>query len=289
MTGPEKKKTATLRGKEFQDLIWKLLEKAGLRKDLFQSNIGMDDLMDIDSKDKSNVNNAIKEGLKLKFLDTHEKMPNLNFSSALRGDIYCTALNIIVDIKNYGSSQGQMKLPGLKKEDYIKGIDSNLRYPLFYKLEDFDFLDNQAKNFDSLTDFLFMMDDLDWFKEFAKLYKNNVPVALMTKEHFADLFCFMECGYAWDLFGLNQMKGFLSKVEDTVEFKVIDLLKIKDFVTVKMHIDDNGYIFINFYDGDKCIYIISQRGWNEDFISNCSFISKEYMTLIGKVEIPEVL
>lgn len=283
-------KTATQNGADWQVFIWHLFKDfPGFRKDHFQGNISFDDLKDIDSKKGKN---SLKKQLFEKFLETHDKMPGMREASALRGDVLCEDLNIIVDIKNYGSVLGTMKLSGLNLKDYIKGIDSNIKYPLFYALEYFDFIDDYAKVVESLRDFYFNpKKDVDWFKSTIQpMFSDNKTIAYMTPANFAEFFCFNECGFAWKLSGVKPMKGFSSRVdENTVEFKVVDFKNnIKSsFVDVKLHVDDKGYVYFNFYDGDKCIYIISQRGYYEKFGPNCSFINKEYMTLVSKTELPE--
>lgn len=288
-------KTATQNGKDFEINLWDYLSKPGFRKNLIQANVGLDDFTNIDSKDKNNKKNiTLKKELHQKFIKEHKSMPGMRFASALRGDILCNILGIIIDIKNYASVQGTMKLKELKLEDYIKGFDSNIKYPLFYKLDNFDFIDDHADHLNQLRDFLISkIKNIDWFKnEFQPKFKNGVTVAYMTPINFADFFCFNECGFAWNYSGVKPIKGFFSKVEDTVEFKVIDFTEIKSsFIEVKLTIDEKGYIFINFYDGDECVYIISQRGWDEQrskrFGSNCSFIKKSAMTLVSKIEIPK--
>ena len=290
-------KSATQNGKDWEVTLWSLLTKyPGFRKDLLKANVSIDDLLNIDSKDGSNKDNKIlKKELTERFLTKHEKMVGMRDASALRGDILCEILGLIIDIKNYASVQGTMKLKDLKLEDYIKGFDSNIKYPLFYMMEMFDFLDDHGINVELLKVFLFSKEkDVEWFKNVLQpIYNENKTVAMMSPSSFAKFFCFNECGYASDLAGIKPIKGFLSKVEDTVEFKVVDFLNnIKSsFVEVKLHIDEKGYTFFNFYDGTECIYILSQRGWDEKrtkrFGSNCSFINKNYMTLVSKVEIPK--
>jgi hypothetical protein len=100
----------------------------------------------------------------------------------------------------------------------------------------------------------------------------------------------MENGFAWKYNEVMPLKGFFSKVENTIEFKVIDFGRTikSSIIEVKMKIDNRGYVYIMFYDGKDCIYIISQRGWTgiKKFTSNCSFINKKYMELVSKVDIP---
>ncbi len=290
-------KNATQNGKDWEVMLWYyLLKYPGFRKDLIQANISIEDLTNIDSKDSGNESNkSIKKSLAKLFLEKNEKMVGIRDASALRGDILCALLGIIIDIKNYASVQGTMKLKDLKLENYIKGFDSNIKYFLFYQLDKFDFLDYHHMNVESIRDFLFSKDkDIEWYKAYMQpLYNESKTIAYMTPANFASFFCFNECGYAYEYAGVKPIKGFFSKVEDTVEFKVVDFSKnIKStFVEVKLHIDDKGYIFFNFYDGAECIYILSQRGWDEKmskrFGSNCSFINKNYMTLVSKVEIPK--
>lgn len=290
-------KPATKNGADWQVYLWDLFrDNPGFRKDHFQANISFDDLVDIDSKISNNDSNKnLKKKLANNFLETHDKMAGIRDASALRGDILCETLNIIIDIKNYGSVQGTMKLKDLNLNDYIKGIDSNLKYPLFYAMDGFDYVDNYGDIIKSLRDFYFSKDkSISWFREnIQSKFSENKTIAYMTPADFAEFFCFNECGYAWKLAGVKPMKGFSSKIDDTVEFKVVDFKNnIKSsFVEVKLHVDDDGYVYINFYDGDTCIYIISQRGWtgkmSKRFVSNCSFINKKYMTLVSKVELPK--
>lgn len=122
------KDSATRRGYVNEVQKWELFEKyAGFRKDTFKANISFDDLKNIDSK--SGKMASYRKDLMESFLKTHDKMPGINFRSSLRGDVLCENLKLIVDLKNYASVQETMKLPEFLLEDYIKGIDSNIKYP----------------------------------------------------------------------------------------------------------------------------------------------------------------
>lgn len=286
----------TLKGKQFQEFIDNLLKNnPGFRKNLIKENASYDEFYDIDCKEKDNASGSMRKELTAKFLQDHNPMPGGDFRSSIRGDIFYKSYmhnsKMIIDVKNYASSQGMMKLPELDKNDYIKGIDSNLKYPLFYELGLFDFIDDCKTDFENLRDFYFSDKNIEKFKiTFKSKYDENKTVAYMNPSNFNEFFCFMENGFAWRYSGAMAAKGFFSKVEDTIEFKIIDFQKsIKSsMVEVKMKINDKGYVYISFYDGNDCIYIISQRGWNEDFKSNCSFINKNCMELISKVKIDVV-
>lgn len=292
-------KNVTIEGRKWEVLFRSYLsDHPGFRKSLMNSNISMDDLINIDSKDKNNPFVKIKKELKALFLDNNSVMPGLNYSTSLRGDILCESLNIILDIKNYATAQGVMKLPKfLKKEDYIKGVDSNLKPFLFYSLDLFDFVDKHEdlkilKNFymGTMEDTQSWWRDYDWYNTFCQKYSKETTVAYLPLKNFIEVFCTMECGYAWKIKGVEPVKGFLSKVENNVEFKISEFqndVKSPD-IEVKLYTDIDKYVFMNFYDGDTCIYSISQRGNGglKKFGSNCSFINKNYMRTISNVPIP---
>lgn len=269
-------------GEDFQNFI---LES----NDLISSLLSLtenDQLLDIDSKDKLNYFSQVRKQLTETF-----KSENDNFAyqqSALRGDILLNDVTglkpkRIFDAKNYFGIQGTMKFIGEDVNKFMKGIDSNIKYILFHKLNLFQFIDGVLFY---LKDYCKSEDNKDWFNNLKTNYSEKKSIGKISRNNFIDLFCFMELGFGWKEFGLNPVKSFISKTEDNyLLFSSIDFdqtLNSHD-LDVKFFVNVDGYIYIYFYQGDDCVYILSQR---DSLQANCSFINKEYMQVVNKVEIP---
>jgi len=271
--------SATKKGEKFQELLWNLFENTTMLYDLTGYEIS--EILNIDSKIKDNPFKPVKNKAKLLFIKEYGKMPNINSSSSIRGDLLLGRK--IGDIKNYGKALGQMHLQNLPNDNYIKGIDSNIRYLLFYHSDIFN-----VEDLSDLKNFYFSSNkDMTWFETMKEKYNTLINITSIGKEDFVYMFYFMELGYAWNMVGIEPSKSFISKVGDDLEYKEIDLDDIleDDVVDVDLMIDDKGYVYIYFYQNGDPIYILSQRGEKENFCSNCSFINKNYMKLVNKVNI----
>lgn len=270
-----KQLNATKAGAKFQVDVMDSIQNKNLSQDLM--GVDKSNILDIDSKNTHNSFYTKKKDSTELFLTKNEKMPGIRPASAIRGDIFITTENKITDLKNYGPVQGQMKFPDSNSSQFMKGIDSNIKYALFYKLDSFYHEDLEGlKNF-----YLSKNKDLNWFENFVSKYSNQTHISNMTKESFIDLFCFMELGFAWDLVGFKPIKSFISKVGDTLEYKEVDLTSTltNDTIRVELKTTSDGYVYIYFYQGSDCIYILSQR----KSIANCSFINKKYLRVINTV------
>jgi hypothetical protein len=282
------------KGQDCQNEVMEYLKHPGFRKDLTKVNCSIEDFKVIDSI--RGEGKALREKSMEKFLEKNSKMPGIRAASAVRGDILFDTFeggDMIIDIKNYASSQGMMKLTDFDGKNWMKSTDSNLRYFLKYKMDNFDFTDDNENLIIYLRDFYFSLrKNVDEFKKKFENFHTPQTIAFMSKDNFVDFVCFMENGFAYEYSGLRKIKGFISQMnKETFEFKVLDLYKTlkSSIIEVKLKMDDKGYIFIYFYDGKECVYIISQRGWTgkSKWSGNCSFIKKDKMVLVSKVTIPK--
>lgn len=267
-------------GEDFQNFIFK-------SNDLISSLLSLgenDQLIDIDSKDKSNFFSQIRKKLTDSFKSKNEKFAFK--ASSLRGDILLndnTGTNRVFDAKNYFGIQGTMKFVGEDINKFMKGIDSNIKYVLFHKLNLFQFTDNVL--FD-LKDYCKSKNNKTWFDNLKNNYSEKKSIGKISRNNFIDIFCFMELGFGWEEFGLSPVKSFISKTEDNnLLFSSIDFDKTLNShdLDVKFFVNTDGYIYIYFYQGGDCVYIISQRN---SLDGNCSFINKEYMKVVNKLQIP---
>ena len=153
-------------GEQYQEEILKLLKKTNLSTDLM--NVDSSNIDNIDSK-KRFFKKLRKKITKL-FLTKNGKLPYINYNSSIKGDIIIKGLvNIICDIKNYINIDGRMKFPtncGLTMNSFMKGVDSNIKYPIFY------FFRNYENELSKLYIYFFLLKK-NKFNTFTSKYKTK--------------------------------------------------------------------------------------------------------------------
>ena len=240
--------------------------------EFFNELLGITDINDIEDIDsKTNKGEDLRIKLTNLFLESNAAIPYIRTASSLRGDLLNKSSNVINDVKNYDKIQSKFHFPKKSAliQDFIKSIDSNIKYALFYKLPNFYHEDLQK-----LSDFYFLdKTNTSWYNSMIQKYNTPTTICKITKDKFVDLFLFMELGYSWDIQGVLPKKGFISQVGDAIQYKEVDPNKSLDDseITVKLTFDEKGYVHIYFYQNDVCLYIMSQRG---DCSANCSFINR---------------
>lgn len=277
------KNSATKNGENFQaNVTRKLQDPKFLKNVLGLDNAG--DVEDIDSKDKNNSYKSLRIELLKKFLEINDKMPRINVSSAFKGDLLNLIAKKIIDIKNYDGIKN-MKFPENENpENFIKSIDSNIKYALFYKLNNFFHQDLK-----DLCDFYSYSKNIEWYNSMIEKYKTSTTICTTTKAKLIDLFLFMEFGYGWDMSGspiTSNIKGFISQVEDSYQYKEVNLQESLDDSEIRVNLmfDEKGYVYIYFYQNDVCVYIMSQRGPKDKYQGNCSFINRKHLNIVSTVK-----
>jgi hypothetical protein len=271
-------------GEDFQNFI---LESHKLTSKLLSLDED-EQLIDIDSK--KGFGKEIRTNLKDIFKQKYGGYTNE--SSSLRGDFYLQDINAIqkkkiIDAKNYLDIQSNMYFHSSQDvKKFMKGFDSNIKYLLGHKLHLFNFDDDVLYR---LKDFIFSKNskqNIEWVNSLKHIYNEETKIGSISKEGFNDIFLFMELGFAWNEFDVAPEKYFISKNKDNeVIFSCINFnnsLNNDDFI-IKFCVSQKGYFYIYFYQGDDCVYILSQR---DDWTANCSFINKDYMQVVNKVQIP---
>jgi len=277
-------------GEDFQNQVWDDWKTTSELLSLTEN----DQLIDIDSKDPDNDWSEKRSQIRDLYIKKFGKMDGIHSAAAIRGDVMKSNIhgefkNQVIDLKNYDKAQGQMKLPGFSNSDFMKGIDSNIKYMLHYLLDTFDFSDNVLHE---LKGFYFSTDsDMNWYNQFCGKYQTETKIGTITKDNFVSVFSFMELGYGWEMVDLSPIKSFISRTDDNrLEYKEIDFSStlIGTDLDVKLSVDNKGYVNILFYQGIECVYILSQRGpgGSKPFGSNCSFINKSFSRLVKTIQIP---
>jgi len=272
--------SATKNGEKFQDQIWDLSEED--KKILFNTD-DISCLVNTDSKVLNCSYKQIRNKLLKDFVLVSEKMKGIHSASALRGDIVDEDKKIIYDIKNYDKIKGQFKFPSdevLSSDGFIKGIDSNIKYALFYFLNKF-----YNKDLEDLKNYFFSKSKNETlFDQISNKYKNRTAVSQMDKKNFIDLFLFMELGFGWNIKGVKPIKRFISQVDNTniIENKEVNLYESlsNDKIDVQIKIEKD-YTYLYFLQNENCIYIISHRKDK----ANCSFINRNYLKKISSIDI----
>ena len=252
-------------GEQYQEEILKLLKKTNLSTDLM--NVDSSNIDNIDSK-KRFFKKLRKKITKL-FLTKNGKLPYINYNSSIKGDI-----------KNYINIDGRMKFPtncGLTMNSFMKGVDSNIKYPIFY------FFRNYENELSKLYIYFFLLKK-NKFNTFTSKYKTKETVCFLSKEKFIDLFCFVELGFGWKLHNISLVKYFLTKNGDKLQYKSIDFNKTLDDSNIRVDLlFEADYTYIFFYQNDECIYILSQRPTS----ANCSFINLNHIKILNEVNISD--
>lgn len=269
--------SANKSGEEYQEEIFKLLKTTNLSIDLM--NVDSFNIDNIDAK--KNFFKKLRKKITKLFLTKNDKLPYINYNSSIKGDIIIKGLvNIICDIKNYVNIDGRMKFPtnyGLTMNSFMKGVDSNIKYPIFY------FFRNYENELSKLYIYFFLLKK-NKFNTFTSKYETKETVCFLSKEKFIDLFCFVELGFGWKLHNISPVKYFLTKNGDKIQYKSIDFNKTLDDSNIRVDLlFENDYTYIFFYQNDECIYILSQRPTS----ANCSFINLNHIKILNELNIAD--
>lgn len=252
-------------------------------------------MIDIDSKDPTVEFNMIRHKLDDKFHLNNKFNFISRFTSSFRGDILLLLdeLNkIILDLKNYSGIQSKMKFPTFmmsQKNNFMKGIDSNNNY-LLSKLDN-EFYHEDLVKFRNIC----FEKDNNKYQELVTKYSGdeNIKICTISSEKLIELVYFMEIGYAWHyLEGVKRKKRFISKSKNTLEYIEFDLEKYltKKEIDVIFRIDKKTqYAYIEFFEGDRCVYISSQRAAKENFIGNCSFLNRNYCEILNTANLEDYI
>lgn len=238
-----------------------LTKELGLRNDLmFQEIVSHLVINKIQNKYENfelyNLNNQKDIQKYTKILDTEKRK---GLSKVFRGDfsIIYNGNIMVYDIKNYTYINPNRMKPSEKIrgdiDTYSKTVDSNLvglfmqpEVPLLLELTPDEFYSNEnLQKTISINNFLQILKLIEFG---PAIFKNNF-----------DFKCFIK---------YNERDQWL-------ELMSIDFSKIKEIQTdiVVNKINENGYIYIQFFTNDKLIYEISMRGNKKP---NCAFINKNY-------------
>jgi len=258
------------------------------------------DIISIDSK-KAKTNNVIRElraSLKENFLNkikTGEKNwlvdYSINVNSLLRGDKLLRAddgTTSTMDDKDYEKISSRFKFPsnyGLDINQYMKGIDSNVRYTL--ALLDINFYSDETKEiYKNLSDKMLAANK----KSFEIQQPINTKLGTISKEHFTHIICSNEIGLGYEDSSINILKekNFIcaDKQNKQKYMKNVNFENMVDGdVEVILFVDPvHKYVFLLFSDKDEVVYVLSQRA--KLFQNNCSFILRSKTTIIENTRKP---
>jgi len=90
----------------------------------------------------------------------------------------------------------------------------------------------------------------------------------------------VELGFAWEAFNIKPKRNLIIKDGNKIQYKYVSFDEITGNVKVELYLDEQGYLYILFVQKNKVLFIISRR---TDGVSNCSFINRDYVKLVGEV------
>ena len=271
-----KKTSASKEGTIFEKNIFELLQKTDLFYDLTKKTVDRNTFINIDSKTSYSEERQLN---KKSFLEKMGNFKSINAQTALKGD-YLIKINgedEVFDAKNYDKIIPKFyfpKIEGLSPNSFMKGSDSNVKYPLFY------YLKNQAI---VLYNFLFPSDNTK--KNEAKAiieteFTTKKQIAEITKDEFISIFRMTELGYAWKEFNIIPKRNFIIKSGKNIQYKYASFDNISNNNVIVDLLTQNGYLYLFFTQNDNILFIISQRVSGR---ANCSFINLDYVHLVNEV------
>lgn len=212
--------------------------------------------------------------------------PNLkvgNVNSSLRGDFLLEIIKAIVDSKSYPYIQGVMKFCNdiHNSFDYIKGIDSDIRHTIRYMRYN-NILFNHI-DFNNATELILNND-----KEISKyhpIFIEPVLIGTISENDYLKIFYTNEIGFAYDNNYFNIFdKIFINKIDEgTISIKKVNMINVGN-IDLYFYIDPKTkYIYLLFYEGEECIYILSHR--DNMVRGNCSFINRDKLIDLGTVSL----
>ena len=273
-----KKTSASQKGTIFEKYIFELLQKTNLLSDLTKKNIDEDETIIINIDSKTSYKEERRTTKKL-FIELLGKFKNMKPQPALKGDylIKINGKDEVFDAKNYDSIIPKFKFPkieGLSPKSFMKGSDSNIKYPIFY------YLKNHAS---VLYNFLFPINNTK--KNEAKAiieteFTTKKQITEITKDEFISIFRMTELGYAWEEFNIIPKRNFIIKSGKKIQYKYASFDNISSNNVIVDLFTQNGYLYLFFTQNDNILFIISQRVSGQ---GNCSFINLDYVHLVNEV------
>ncbi|NBW14330.1 MAG: hypothetical protein EBR82_40665 [Caulobacteraceae bacterium] len=131
--------SSSKKGKQFQDAIFEKLKDEDFFYKLFKKKFDKkENIVDIDSRTK--MSKGDRKNKTIEFTDINGKFKYMNASAALKGDIIIEidGKDEVFDVKNYSEINNSFKFPidpQLNDNNFIKGSDSNIKYPIFFLLK----------------------------------------------------------------------------------------------------------------------------------------------------------
>jgi len=276
-SSPKKNKTsASKEGTIFEKNIFELLQKTNLFYDLTKKTVDKNTFINIDSKTSYGEKRRMN---KISFLEKMGNLKNINYQTALKGDylIKINGKDEVFDAKNYDSITYGFHFPiieGLSPKSFMKGSDSNIKYPLFY------YLKNHAS---VLYNFLFPINNTKKNETKAIIeteFSTKNQIAEITKDEFISIFRMTELGYAWKEFNIIPKRNFIIKSGKNIQYKYASFDNISNNNVIVDLLTQNGYLYLFFTQNDNILFIISQRVSGQ---GNCSFINLDYVHLVNEV------
>jgi hypothetical protein len=271
-----KKTSASQKGTDFENYIFELFKKTDLFSDLTKKTVDKNKFINIDSKTSYGEE---RKKIKILFIQLRGKFKNMKPQTTLKGDylIQINGEDEVFDAKNYDSIIPKFKFPeieGLSPKSFMKGSDSNIKYPTFY------YLKNHAA---VLYNFLFPSNNTK--KNEAKAiieteFTTKKQITEITKDEFISIFRMTELGYAWKEFNIIPKRNFIIKSGKKIQYKYASFDNISNNNVIVDLLTQNGYLYLFFTQNDNILFIISQRVSGQ---GNCSFINLDYVHLVNEV------
>jgi hypothetical protein len=271
-----KKTSASEKGTDFENYIFELFKKTDLFSDLTKKTIDKNKFINIDSKTSYGEE---RKTIKKLFIQLMGKFKNMKPQTTLKGDylIQINGEDEVFDAKNYDSIIPIFKFPeieGLSPKSFMKGSDSNIKYPTFY------YLKNHAT---ILYNFLFPSNNTK--KNEAKAiieteFTTKKQITEITKDEFIAIFRMTELGYAWKEFNIIPKRNFIIKSGKKIQYKFASFDEIPNNNVIVDLLTQNGYLYLFFTQNDNILFILSQRVSGQ---GNCSFINLDYVHLVNEV------
>jgi len=174
--------SSSKKGKQFQDAIFEKLKDEDFFYKLFKKKFDKkENIVDIDSRTK--MSKGDRKNKTIEFTDINGKFKYMNASAALKGDIIIEidGKDEVFDVKNYSEINNSFKFPidpQLNDNNFIKGSDSNIKYPIFFLLKNC---------ISSIYEFLFPKNNIYATKELENKLKIVNKKIININNHISDI------------------------------------------------------------------------------------------------------
>lgn len=111
-------------------------------------------------------------------------------------------------------------------------------------------------------------------------FNKRKEICEINANQFISIFRMVELGFAWEAFNIKPKRNLIIKDGNKIQYKYVSFDEITGNVKVELYLDEQGYLYILFVQKNKVLFIISRR---TDGVSNCSFINRDYVKLVGEV------